>query len=235
MYQNLKPLQKKLGYEFKKESWLIQALSHPSLNHKNRKSSKNFISNYERLEFLGDSIINMVISKALFLKYEDGDEGMLAKRRAYLISGDVICEIAHKFDVPQYILMTEGEEKGGGRENFSNVENTFEAICAAIYLDSNDIEIVEAFILRCWDIYIDAEYAAYQIDPKSALQEKLQSKKMPIPLYKVISTVGESHQPIFTIELSVENFGSELARAKTKKEAEKIAAYSMLERINLIL
>jgi ribonuclease-3 len=230
MNQNLKELQLKLGYEFKKESFLIQALSHPSLNHQNRKISKGFISNYERLEFFGDSILNMVISKALFLKYSDGSEGDLAKRRAHLICRDTICLVAKKLDIAKYILMTEGEEKSGGRKNLGNIENTFEAICAAIYLDSNNLGIVEEFILKFWKPLINGEYAHHKIDPKSALQEKLQSNKMSPAIYRIASTSGESHQPIFTIELSVANFGSETASGSTKKEAEKKAAIMMLAR-----
>jgi ribonuclease-3 len=229
MSQDLKVLQSKLGYEFKKEDFLIQALSHPSLNHKNRKTSKNFISNYERLEFFGDSILNMIISKALFLKYKNGSEGDLAKRRAHLICKDTICEVAKKFNIAKYIIMTEGEEKSGGRQNLGNIENTFEAICAAIYLDSNDLRIVESFILRSWQPLINREYEHQQIDPKSALQEYLQSKKMPAPIYKIISTSGESHQPLFTIQLSIDGCRIQIAEGSTKKEAEKKAAILMLE------
>jgi ribonuclease-3 len=231
MHPDLKSLQFKLGYQFQEESLLIQALSHPSLNHKNRRTSKNFISNYERLEFFGDAILNMVISKALFLKYNNSNEGDLAKRRAHLICRDTICEVAKKFQISKYILMTEGEEKSGGRNNLSNIENAFEAVCAAIYLDSNEFSAVEKFILNYWHPFINAEYIEHQSDPKSTLQEKLQSKKLPIPIYKVISTSGESHQPVFVVEVDVENFGSERASARTKKEAEKKAAINMLARL----
>ena len=121
-----------LGYKFTNEKLLEEALSHPSICVKASAASIN----YERLEFLGDVVLSLVISELIFNKYPDEDEGDLARRRSALVSGEIISGIAQKIDLGENILMTEAEEKLGGRENHNNLENVLEAVIGSIYLDS---------------------------------------------------------------------------------------------------
>ena len=230
MEYTLQSLQSKLGYSFENEKLLIKALSHPSINHRYRRESKKFKPNYERMEFLGDAILNMVIAEALFHKHKDKNEGKLAKKRAYLVCRETIFQIANKFEIGEYIIMADGESKSGGRKNPSNIEDAFEAVIAAIYLDSN-LDAVRAFILKWWHDFLESSYQHEKIDPKSALQELLQSKKLPTPEYKLLESSGSSHEPIFKIELKVTGMEAVIGYGESKKETEKKVALLMLEQI----
>ena len=230
MEYTLQNLQSKLGYFFKDESFLIKALSHPSINHKHRRQSKEFKANYERMEFFGDAILNMVIAEALFHKHKDKNEGKLAKKRAYLVCRETIFQIANKFEIGEYIIMADGESKSGGRKNPSNIEDAFEAVIAAVYLDSN-LEVVRSLILEYWKDFLESTYQHEQIDPKSALQELLQSRKFPTPEYKLLESSGSAHEPIFKIELKVPGMEAVIGYGESKKETEKKVALIMLEKI----
>ena len=156
-------LEIKLNYTFKDKKLLKEALTHPSMSYK----GKHF--NYERLEFLGDSILSMVIIEYLFKKHTDETEGELSKRKSFLVSKDVLYKIAKNLEIGKFIIMTAGQENCGGRENVNNLENVVEAIIGAMYLDAN-IEAVKNFILNTW-VKFDEEKTKAPKDPKSELQE----------------------------------------------------------------
>lgn len=216
-------LEQKLGYKFTKPSLLEEALSHPSLKQHNPKTK-----HYEKLEILGDSILGFIITEMIFLQCPELDEGSIAKMKAHIVSKDVLYEIANKLELGKYIIMTQGEEKSGGRDNINNLENTIEALLGAIYLDSN-IDDVKKIIHNLWLPHLK-ETDLLNIDPKSNLQEIAYKKMQLTPTYNTINRTGCAHAPIFTVEASV---GSYTARAtgNSIKTAEKDAAKLLIKQI----
>lgn len=214
-------IEKVLGYKFKNKKLLEEALSHPSLD--------NGVS-YERMEFLGDSVLDIVISELLYEKHPDEKEGELAKRRAALICGATLSNVALSIGIGKYIKMSAGEESGGGRENSANLENVFEAIIAAIYLDGG-IEPARKFINGLFE-KLAGDMKEAPKDPKTSLQEWAQARGFPIPSYKMLKQEGPAHEPLFTIEVSVEGYDSVKAEGTSKKQAEILAAAKMLEKVS---
>ncbi|MBL6785292.1 MAG: ribonuclease III [Rickettsiales bacterium] len=205
------------GYQFKNDDLFEQALTHSSLG-------KN---NYELLEFLGDKVIALVISEHLFLKSGKRYEGTLAKKHAYLASGEVLAEIAFNENIDQFIKVSFGERKEGGHQNPANLEDCLESLIGAIYLDS-DLRTVSNIILKLWDKYLKEVEANIPVDPKSKLQEIIQKRRIELPSYKIINQTGLDHKPIFTVQLSVRGYDSITTEASSKKEAEKELARKMI-------
>lgn len=219
----------KLQYHFDNEKLLIEALSHPSLH---QHSQYKDVAIYERLEFLGDGILGMVISDLLFDKHAKDNEGQLAKRRAYLVSSEVLAGFATQLELAPHIIMTEGEEKNGGRENTSTLEDIMEAIIAAIYLDS-DYSSIRNWIGKLWQQKI-LQDPPIAYDSKTMLQEWSQGHGLPIPHYEVLERSGSAHQPLFTITVQVPGHPEFRAQANSIKKAEKLAAQKMLEALGII-
>lgn len=216
-----------LGYDFNDPALLEEALTHPSLcSKKNDKPAFN----YERLEFLGDSVLGLVIAEMLIVQFPLEEEGKLAKRKSGLVAGDILAKIATAHEIGNKILMTDSEEKSGGRENPHNLENVLEAILGAVYLDSG-IDPVKKIIKRIWQPLLE-EMQDVPIDSKSKLQEILQKKGKKLPIYKLVSTTGPGHMLSFTVRLEVSGFESVEGEGKSKQEAEKKAATKLLEQIN---
>ncbi|MCC8417707.1 MAG: ribonuclease III [Rickettsia endosymbiont of Bryobia graminum] len=222
-------LEKDINYNFTNNDLLIEALSHPSLK---QHIPKNGIQkNYERLELLGDAIINFAITEILFKNHSTYDEGKLAKIRSYLVSKDLLCKIAAKINLSDYIIMTSGEEILGGRKNLNNIENTMEALIAAVYLDSN-IDNTKQIIYNLWQEFLSiTDLADY--DPKSTLQELVQKHGMGKPIYEMIKKEGPAHSPIFTITVKIGDNIQEAATGHTVKEGEKNAARKLINILNL--
>lgn len=218
-------LEEILEYKFNDLKLLEEALTHPSLTLFNHKNYDKY--NFERLEFLGDSVLGLVIAELLMDRYPKEVEGELAKRQAGLVRGDAVTNVAKKLNIGKFIKMTPGEESTGGRENSSNLENCLEAIIGAIYKDSNILE-AKKFIKKHWSDLIEKMITPPK-DAKTALQEWTQSKNLGIPVYNIISTNGPSHSPEFTIELVIEKHEKIQAKGASRKKAEKQAARKMLE------
>lgn len=212
-------------YNFKNPALLQQALTHPSLKIEKK------VLDYERLEFLGDSIIGFIVSEIIFNNYKNENEGNLAKRKASIVSRNSLSEIAKEINLGNYLLLSHGEEALGGRNNPANLENALEALVAAIYLDSS-IENAKDFVYKFFASTI-ANMVNPPKDAKSALQEWAQSKGLDLPKYELASMSGPAHAPEITIKLSITGFDSIIAKSTTKKEAERLAAEKMLQNINL--
>lgn len=223
----IQKLQAILEYSFKDAHLLEKALTHPSLSRINREGQNGF--NYERLEFLGDGVLGLIIAELLFQLFPEENEGNLAKRHAALVRGETVTEIARELGIGAFMRMAEGEISTGGRENASNLENTLEAIIGAIYLDGG-IDPSKSFVLKHWTAKAKAMKAPPK-DPKTALQEWAQARKLPIPEYKTLKAEGPAHAPEFTIEAVVHGHKSEMATGNSKKLAEKKAAQALLERL----
>lgn len=223
MNNNFDKLEQSLNYKFKNRSLLEEALSHPSLKQIDENSS-----NYERFEFLGDSILGFLVTEMIFSKYREYDEGDLAKLKAYVVSHDILVKIAKELSLADYIIMTIGEENSGGRENSNNLENTLEALIAGIYLDSN-IDQTRQIVNHLWRLYIE-NVDPNMANPKSALQEFSQDQNHSIPSYQVIKREGAVHAPIFTVQVTAMNQSTE-STGHSIKEAEKKAALKMLKNL----
>ena len=215
-----------LGHQFSNPLLLKQALTHPSLCTRNNSELKN----YERLELLGDSVLSLVIAELLMAKFPEEDEGKIAKRRASLVAGETLSQIAILINLGNKIFMTEAEAKSGGRENVNNLENALEAVIGAIYLDAG----LDKLKLIIHDLWQDLFESMIEVptDPKSKLQEILQKKGYPLPQYELISSDGPKHMLSFKVRLKAGDFQEVVGQGRTKQQAEKEAASLLLKLMN---
>ncbi|MFZ8865146.1 MAG: ribonuclease III [Rickettsiales bacterium] len=209
------------GHKFKNPLLLKQALTHPSSLVK---------PNYQKLEFLGDRILGLVMAEYLFENFPDKKEGALAKRHVSLVCGASLTAVAKANNLGELIIMSKGEASSGGRENSSNLADVVEAIIAAIFLDVNDYHYVKNILVELWSDKLRL-IEETPPDPKSQLQELLQAKKYPLPLYKLIEQSGPAHAPAFKMSLKLPKLGEEIITASSKKKAEVALAKKMLERL----
>jgi ribonuclease-3 len=228
--QELYALEEKLGYHFKNINLLIQALCHPSI--KGSAKAKQLPLSYERLEFLGDSIVNFAISEALYLMFPDDAEGKLSKLRMTLVCGETMYHIAQHLEISQFIILDNGESLHGGRHNPKNLENVMEALMGAIYLDSQDYNTTKAIILSLWQDLLHQDFIT-EHDPKTTLQEITQNRFKLCPVYTVIEKDGPPHDLTFTVEVNLPNLYACRGIAKSRKAAEKRAALAMLKQIGI--
>ena len=218
-------LQEKIGYNFKNISTLNEALTHPScLGLDDYKKSTN---NYERLEFLGDSVISFLMAKILISKFPTDSEGMLTKRRAALTNKKTLCKIGKKLKLLAHINMAKDESELEIKTTDKILEDALEALVGALFLDAG-LEVCENFILKNWANLITQDVCD---DPKTLLQQWSQSKGLGQPKYQLISTHGEDHKPIFKMAVSIKNLPKVSAEGTSKKEATENAAICMLREI----
>lgn len=211
---------------FKDPNLLELALTHRSwLNeHKSVRSSN------ERLEFLGDAVLEFVISREIYLAFPDKEEGYLTALRASLVNTTALSEVAKKLELGKLIHLSKGEQDTGGRENPSLLADTVEAIIGALFIDQG-LENASKFIME--HIANDLEKRALMPlkDPKSSLQEFVQGKSLPTPKYKVISEVGPDHQKRFEIEVEISGKAYGRGEGRSKSEAQQAAAKIALSMI----
>ncbi len=209
-----------LGYEFSQPQLLIAALSHRSVRGNNN----------ERLEFLGDSIVNFIIAEALYSRCPKAREGELSRLRASLVKGDTLATMAREFALGPYLKLGSGELKSGGRERDSILADAVEAIIAAIYLDSN-METCRKCILGWYAERLDNLSLLSDLkDAKTRLQEYLQARHFDLPQYEVERIDGEAHAQVFHVECRVEKL-SQVAQGcgSSRRKAEQTAAEAMLK------
>ena len=218
---NLENLEDIINYNFKDKSILIQSLTHPS-------SENSKFSNMERLEFLGDRVLGLVISEAIFLKFSLLREGELSNYYNYLVQRSTCAQIAKKINLENFIIFGKSEfSKDGLRDSI--LSNIIEALIGAILIDSN-YETSKSIVLNLWNDLINDESIDQNIlNPKSELQEILLSLKKDLPDYKVLSISGKDHNPEFIVSLSINGHNTVAAKGRTKQDAEKNAAKEMLK------
>lgn len=215
----LKRLEKRISYTFSNFAMLTQALTHRSALGEHN----------ERLEFLGDSILSFAISTDLYLRFPKVNEGDLSRMRATLVCGKMLAEIGREFQLGDCLILGPGELKSGGFRRDSIIADGVEAIIGAVFLDS-DIDTVNALILKWFDSRLkNIEPGISQKDPKTRLQERLQSRKQPLPVYDVIEIKGEAHNQRFTISCGIEGLDPVEGQGTSRRKAEQIAAEKMLE------
>lgn len=224
MNNALLKLSQRLGYKFKDESLVNLALTHRS------KSG----SNNERLEFLGDSILNFVIAEELYLRFDQAKEGKLSRLRAKIVKGTTLAEIAREKELGDFLLLGSGELKSGGFRRESILADVVEALIGAMYLDSG-MDITKKHILEWFASRLDALSLADPIkDPKTRLQEYQQANKMSLPKYEVTKITGATNEQLFTVTCTVPEC-SEIVTAmgSSRRAAEQSAAAELLVKLGL--
>lgn len=223
MKMALQELQGKIGYHFQNEALLLQALTHSSFANE-RKINK--INNYERLEFLGDAVLELVSSEFLYKENEDMPEGQLTRLRASMVCEPALAYCARDIDLNTYILLGKGEEATGGRKRDSIISDVMEAVIGAIFLDGG-IGDAKKFINRF--VLSDLEDKILFMDSKTLLQEEIQKNNTAQLRYELIGETGPDHDKQFSVEAYLDDklIGSGVGR--TKKAAEQAAAYEALK------
>lgn len=222
----LKKLQQRLAYEFRDESLLTRALTHRSYNaHHN-----------ERLEFLGDSILNFSIAALLFKRLSQQDEGDLSRIRSSLVNQSTLAELANQLHLSDVLRLGEGELKSGGFRRPSILADAMEAIFGAIYLDLG-IEQAQQVIEHLYDPLLGTvDFATLGKDAKTLLQEMLQARKMPLPLYTVTGTTGAAHDQQFEVECAVPDLAiAASATGSSRRNAEQSAAKVVIDLLKQVL
>ncbi len=221
--QNLEDLQSRLGYRFRNVALLKEALTHKSFVNENR--SLNLKDN-ERLEFLGDAVLDLLVSDLLFTKYPDLPEGDLSKRRASIVREETLCSLARNLGLGDFILLGRGEDMSGGREKSSLLANAFEAVMAAVYLDGGIGCVTDV----AGKIFMPLVSAPVVItDFKSELQEVCQREKKGVPRYSLVSERGPDHDKTFEVVLEIDDEVAANGIGKSIKEAEQMAAKRALK------
>jgi ribonuclease-3 len=210
----------RIGYKFRNPLLLAEALTHPSVRHE---TQQQHFDN-QRLEFLGDAVLQLVITEHLFGHFKNEAEGKLTKLRSRLVSREALAVHAATIEIGQYLMMGRGEEASGGRERNSTLADAFEALVGAIYLDS-DLSTVRQFILEqaAGDLAQLVE-EPIDVNPKGQLQELLQSISPRSPAYEVISQSGPEHEKTFVVRALWEGMALGEGKGRSKKQAETAAA-----------
>lgn len=227
MKTNLSQLEKKIGYTFKKKDTLIQALTHSSYAYE---SNQIRSGDNEVLEFLGDSVLGLIIADFLCKTYSDLSEGELSKLKSAAGSTSSLSYFAQRVKLDRQIRLGRGEEKSGGRKKKTILAGAFEALIAAIYVDGG-LSQVERFLFPLLkSLFKRVNIDKFFIDNyKSALQEYFQKENLPAPVYKTITTKGPDHKKIFIVEVLSQNKSLAQAKGLSKKNAEKKAAQKALK------
>jgi len=208
------------------------ALLQQSLTHKSYLGETAEASSNERLEFLGDSVLGVVVAEYLFTQFPDRAEGDLAKAKAVAVSEPVLAESAKNLGLPDMLLMSTGEEASGGRKRLSIMADAFEALIAVVYLDCG-LEAARQFVLRALEsILIDIQRQEHIRDYKTLLQEHTQGIHKRAPRYVVIDEKGADHDKTFTVEARLDENMLGRGEGKSKKQAEQAAALQALETID---
>jgi ribonuclease-3 len=212
--------QDRLGYHFASPNLLELALTHSSTGH---------ATNYERLEFLGDRALGLVIAHLLYKTFPDESEGGLAKRHAALVCTNILAQIALSLDVPEIVIASAAERASGGVMQENLLADCMEAIIGAVYLDRG-LPACADLIAALWG---DRIYTMHQppLDPKTALQEWAQERRLPIPVYAIISKEGPDHAPFFNVAVTVHGCEPAIASGPSRRSAEKEAARILLQKL----
>jgi len=207
-----------LDYTFKDRHLLERALTHSSTGEE---------YSYQRLEFLGDRVLGLVIAEVLFKKFRQENEGGLAKRHTALVQGTTLAIIGQAHGLNEFIIFSDAEKQAGGHSNENIISDVVESLLGALFLDGG-YDAAKEVIVRLWGENIETLQKAPQ-DPKTELQEWAQARGLPLPFYDVIDKQGPDHAPIFTIKLIVEGVEPITQEGASRRAAEKTAARKMVK------
>jgi ribonuclease-3 len=214
---------RKLGYRFRDASLVETALTHPSYGSDRR------TAHYQRLEFLGDAVLELAISRYLYFELPGVNEGRLTRLRAELVREETLFQIAQRLDLGKHIRLSVGEERSGGREKPSILSDVVEALLAAVYIDGGAEEAYRA-VMRAYDGMFDAGALSDTLDAKTRLQELLQSEGQ-MPVYDMLSVEGPAHAPLFTYVVKVGDDVAGEGAGRSKQAAQQAAAQAALSKI----
>ena len=216
---DLQALQARLEHEFSNPRLLQQALTHRSFS----------ADHNERVEFLGDSVLNLAVAGLLYERLSELPEGDLSRVRANLVKQDTLHKLAVQLGLPQLIRLGEGEAKSGGQKRPSILADALEAVIGAVYLDAG-FDHADRLVRRLFqDVEINPHMQAIGKDPKTELQEWLQGRKMTLPIYRVVGTQGAAHQQTFDVECEISEYGrAERGIGGSRRAGEQAAAAAML-------
>ena len=216
----MNPLEERMRYKFRNSLLLAEALTHPSLGHE---SQRHHFDN-QRLEFLGDAVLQLIFTERLFQLFPDYTEGQLTKLRSRLVSREGLKVHAISLALGDYLMMGRGEENSGGRARASALADAYEALIGAMYLDS-DFATVKKFVLEEAKLDLETlQFDTLDVNPKGKLQEILQAESPQSPQYNVVSETGPEHHKIFVSEVVWNGITLGQGSGNSKKEAEKVAA-----------
>ena len=223
-------LEQRIGYSFKNKNILKEALTHSSYANELKARKQAAVCN-ERLEFLGDSVLSVVVSEHLFEKFSSNPEGDLTQRRALLVQSASLAAYSRSIGLGDYLYLGHGEEKNCGRERQSTLENAFEALVAAIYLDAgeNGLAEVRRFVLPIVDKYLEENYDHKHIDAKTELQQLIQQAEGDFLEYVVIAERGPDHKKEFEVVARLDSNIIGRGKGNSKREAEQNAAKEALK------
>lgn len=216
-------LQDILRHRFRDDALLTAAMTHASTGTGN---------NYERLEFLGDRVLGLVMAELLYSLFPNEPEGHLAKRHAALVQGALLAVIAREINLGDSLILSEAERASGGADNENMLADGLEALIGALYLDAG-LAPCQELIKRLWGDRVSILSNPPQ-DPKTALQEWAQGRGLPLPLYEVAERTGPDHAPAFTVRVTVQGFAPAAATGATRRAAEKESARILLEQLQKI-
>ncbi len=222
---DLRELEEILGHRFARPMLLEHALTHGSIADKTQQT-------YERLEFLGDRVLGLIVADLLFHRFTREAEGALGKRFAALVSRSCLSEVAGNLGLGRFLRLSPGESESGGRENPSLLADACEAVIAALYLDGG-LDAARRFIEPIWTPLLEASPRPPQ-DPKTALQEWAQGRALELPSYEVIDQSGPDHAPNFLVQVAVTGQEPETGEGKSKRMAERAAADRLLDRLRTL-
>lgn len=225
-----------LGHQFTRPELLAEALTHPSALPAWKQGRRRLRRdapprNYERLEFLGDRVLGLVIADLLWRRFEHESEGHLTQRLTHLVRRDALARVAATIGLDRHLRMSPSEAAAGAARNPGILADVLEAVIAAVYLDGG-FAAASAFIERFWAPLI-AEMEAPPRDPKTTLQEWAQGRGLPLPEYRLVATSGKDHAPQFTVAVRVAGCDEASAIASSKRAAEAAAAAALLVRLNI--
>lgn len=219
-------LYKRLAYTFHDPDLLKAALTHRSAGRRH----------YERLEFLGDAILNLIITDDLYHRFTEASEGKLSRLRSTLVKGETLSVLARKLELGDFLILGSGELKSGGYRRNSILADVFESIIGAIYTDAG-YEAAKSFVLTQFkDLLAEADISKNLKDPKTRLQELLQSRGNELPVYEVVGTSGQAHNQTFTVTCTISLLPEPTeGSGSSRRKAEQAAARQMLEQLDTVI
>lgn len=209
-----------LGHHFREPDLLVEALTH---------ASTDGDRSYERLEFLGDRVLGLLVADMLYRRFVAEPEGALAKRYAALVREDTLAQVAHSLNLGSHLRLSSSVADGGGRDNPAILADSCEALLGALYLDGG-LAAVRPLVERFWQPLLEADLKPPQ-DNKTALQEWAQGRGLPLPNYREVGRSGSAHEPVFSVRVSIDGQETAEGSGRSKRAAEQAAAGEMLERL----
>jgi ribonuclease-3 len=220
----MNPLEQRIKYKFRNSLLLAEALTHPSLGHE---TQRHHFDN-QRLEFLGDAVLQLIFTEYLFDQFPSLSEGQLTKIRARIVSREGLRVLAERIGVGKYLMMGRGEESSGGRERASTLSDAFEALIGAMYLDSDFVTVRRIVLTESREMLEDLEVDPPDTNPKGRLQELLQAISPISPTYPIVDQSGPEHQKRFVAKIVWDGLELGSGEGRSKKEAETAAARDAL-------